>query len=179
MQYLLTVGFPLLFVTQLLIVISLLLWSSMSNKIRDKLHCALVVECFVGWVYLAAYGNSCVIYLPLLLFSIYIIIKQTGAEKCQIPLKTGRRCGFRCGLRTVYNSKYCRRHCRIANNTITVPCEQTEESSLQCVICMTNKRNVALQPCHHLAVCAKCIRGVKSCPICRTSIEVIVPIIIS
>lgn len=101
---------------------------------------------------------------------------------CQMQLKSGARTGSLCGLRTVYNSNYCRRHSQLLPYSAlfdTIRCQVTEESNIQCVICMTNKRNVAFQPCHHLAVCARCVQGLQICPICRSSIGVIAPIIIS
>src|SRR5665648_248252 len=180
MQDLSRVGFILLIPSQVVIVITVLFWCRISKETSNKLHCALGVDFLIACLCLAGYGHSYIIY-PLILLSFYIVLQQCGGSKCQIQLKTGRRRGFICGLRTVYNTKFCRRHCRASNSDVVnkTACQPTEECSLQCVVCMTNKRNVAFQPCHHLAVCAQCTKDLESCPICRTSIAVIVPIIIS
>lgn len=39
----------------------------------------------------------------------------------------------------------------------------------QCVICLTNKKNVCYDQCRHLCICSECAKAVKDmkCPICR------------
>ena len=63
---------------------------------------------------------------------------------------------------------------------------QTENrtTTLTCVICMENDRNILFEPCHHLCCCSSCIgqmidRSNFNCPICRVSIEQTVEIYFS
>lgn len=39
-----------------------------------------------------------------------------------------------------------------------------------CCVCFEHERNVLLQPCAHLALCATCGEKVAACPICRVRI---------
>ena len=61
---------------------------------------------------------------------------------------------------------------------------QTDENSNLCIICETSISNVQLQPCKHSTYCAACIEGWRlhaprfTCPICRSSIERIVPLVV-
>lgn len=43
----------------------------------------------------------------------------------------------------------------------------------ECVICLTNPRNVSILPCRHCVFCSECaVSGkIKNCPICRCVIE--------
>jgi hypothetical protein len=45
--------------------------------------------------------------------------------------------------------------------------------NLLCSICMTNTKNICLEPCNHLCICEKCILDYKLeyCPICRHTIS--------
>jgi predicted RNase H-like nuclease (RuvC/YqgF family) len=45
--------------------------------------------------------------------------------------------------------------------------------NLLCSICMTNTKNICLEPCNHLCICEKCILDYKleHCPICRHTIS--------
>jgi hypothetical protein len=40
----------------------------------------------------------------------------------------------------------------------------------ECIICLVNKRNILIKPCHHIVVCSTCI-DMNFCPICRVNIE--------
>jgi Zinc finger, C3HC4 type (RING finger) len=45
---------------------------------------------------------------------------------------------------------------------------ETEETT--CVVCMENKREIALTPCNHLCLCAGCANKIeKHCPLCNTA----------
>ena len=42
-----------------------------------------------------------------------------------------------------------------------------------CVLCMTNQKNIAFEPCGHVACCESCVKdifGKTNCPICRGTI---------
>jgi len=41
----------------------------------------------------------------------------------------------------------------------------------ECCICLTNIRNVILEPCLHIVVCGSCRESIKECPICRRLIK--------
>ena len=65
------------------------------------------------------------------------------------------------------------------NLTKTLPNEEekepidteTKEESLQCAICMTNRKCMALSPCNHLCCCYGCVKQIDSCPLCREKIK--------
>ncbi|PHJ18792.1 zinc finger protein, partial [Cystoisospora suis] len=40
----------------------------------------------------------------------------------------------------------------------------------ECLICMTNPKDVMLYPCRHLCLCSDCLRSLhqEKCPICRS-----------
>jgi len=56
-----------------------------------------------------------------------------------------------------------------------------DDNSTECIICMTNDREVALLPCRHMCMCAECARIMMSpnnpstsrakCPICRRRVH--------
>lgn len=41
----------------------------------------------------------------------------------------------------------------------------------ECVICLSDKKNVTLLPCRHLCVCNSCLVHIDKCPVCRTSFD--------
>jgi hypothetical protein len=46
--------------------------------------------------------------------------------------------------------------------------EETETKEIQCKICMTNRVQVACDPCFHLTMCIRCAKTIKNkCPLCR------------
>lgn len=49
-------------------------------------------------------------------------------------------------------------------------------SSLDCVVCLTNRKDVLFRPCNHMAVCQDCLPSLMDdieplCPLCRALIE--------
>jgi hypothetical protein len=53
---------------------------------------------------------------------------------------------------------------------------ETNVKEQECVICLTNKKTVAYQPCNHLATCNGCARGLLkennvNCPLCQKKVE--------
>ncbi|GMR58849.1 hypothetical protein PMAYCL1PPCAC_29044, partial [Pristionchus mayeri] len=49
-------------------------------------------------------------------------------------------------------------------------------SSLDCVVCLTNRKDVLFRPCNHMAVCKDCLPSLMEeveplCPLCRAFIE--------
>ena len=49
--------------------------------------------------------------------------------------------------------------------------EAETSSKVKCTICWENKRNCLVQPCHHNVCCIRCIKNIKTCPICRRPIQ--------
>lgn len=47
-----------------------------------------------------------------------------------------------------------------------------------CVLCLEDERRLACIPCGHLATCVPCGHSLRSCPICRTTIDAFVRIYI-
>ncbi len=45
-----------------------------------------------------------------------------------------------------------------------------------CVVCFDEKRSVALGPCGHLCLCDNCVKILKTCPMCRANIQVILKV---
>ena len=47
-----------------------------------------------------------------------------------------------------------------------------DDDSDDCIICLTDQRNIILLPCRHLLVCHTCYKGIKTgkCPSCRAQI---------
>jgi len=53
---------------------------------------------------------------------------------------------------------------------------------LECIVCMTNVRNVIMQPCNHLCMCRLCYEiynKKEECPVCRGNVESVTNIIIA
>lgn len=48
---------------------------------------------------------------------------------------------------------------------------EDNEDNYLCVICLTDKKNVAFLPCKHLCCCEECSKKVKECPMCRKKVE--------
>jgi hypothetical protein len=48
-----------------------------------------------------------------------------------------------------------------------------DDQSVECVICLTNKKNILLLPCKHLCLCSECANNqepsqrIAECPLCR------------
>ncbi|KAJ1425161.1 hypothetical protein B484DRAFT_315253, partial [Ochromonadaceae sp. CCMP2298] len=40
-----------------------------------------------------------------------------------------------------------------------------------CVVCLTERREVLLLPCRHLCVCDSCLVYIDKCPVCRSTFE--------
>lgn len=61
----------------------------------------------------------------------------------------------------------------------------TVDSNHECVICLTEPSNTAVQPCNHLCLCDDCARKLRTetdhhrrkCPVCRTQIKALLRII--
>lgn len=45
-----------------------------------------------------------------------------------------------------------------------------------CIVCCENERDSLLLPCKHNAMCLKCSKPLKECPICKIKIEEIIRI---
>jgi hypothetical protein len=47
---------------------------------------------------------------------------------------------------------------------------ETAEGEAECIICLTDLREIVLLPCKHACVCAGCKKAISKCPICRSRI---------
>ena len=46
-----------------------------------------------------------------------------------------------------------------------------EKEARECVVCLSNSRNVLLRPCNHFCLCETCWEnGITECPLCRTAV---------
>lgn len=55
--------------------------------------------------------------------------------------------------------------------------EETEESTAQCTICLTNKKCVVSSPCGHIVSCVSCAKQLQpKCPMCRARINQLVKV---
>ena len=52
--------------------------------------------------------------------------------------------------------------------------ENEIDFSEECVVCLTNDREIALLPCRHNCICHTCFLHLDKCPICRTKIKAFV-----
>lgn len=41
----------------------------------------------------------------------------------------------------------------------------------ECVVCLTERKDIVLLPCRHMAVCHVCFPNLSQCPMCRTSVD--------
>ncbi len=41
---------------------------------------------------------------------------------------------------------------------------------LDCLVCRTNERHTALQPCSHVVACRDCAQRLQKCPLCRSPV---------
>ncbi|CEF67424.1 Zinc finger, RING-type domain and NEUZ domain and Zinc finger, RING/FYVE/PHD-type domain-containing protein [Strongyloides ratti] len=71
-------------------------------------------------------------------------------------------------------------HCNIPLSFIDNMNSRIMKSSINCVICITNKKEFACYPCGHACLCQDCVNMFKgygnSCPICRKQIRDIIKI---
>ena len=49
--------------------------------------------------------------------------------------------------------------------------DEGKQGNTLCSICWEEERNCVVLPCRHNVTCMKCVKGVKTCPICRTPID--------
>lgn len=51
--------------------------------------------------------------------------------------------------------------------------EKEEDEDKACILCLTNKKNIAFSPCGHIISCQTCSQKLSNnkCPICKTNIE--------
>lgn len=61
-----------------------------------------------------------------------------------------------------------------SNNAPQVHQIDDSSTSNQCLICLTEEKQVACIPCGHLCACVACGHSLRSCPICRHQIEALV-----
>ncbi|KAF0294654.1 Mitochondrial ubiquitin ligase activator of nfkb 1-A [Amphibalanus amphitrite] len=54
----------------------------------------------------------------------------------------------------------------------------TVEEALQCVVCLTNPREVVVSPCQHVCLCVDCEEQLqqRSCPVCRRKVTGVLPV---
>ncbi|UJR32360.1 hypothetical protein I4U23_019823 [Adineta vaga] len=59
-----------------------------------------------------------------------------------------------------------------SKNRMSVSSNEITDGKLQeCVVCLTEERQIACLPCGHLCTCTCCGYSVRTCPMCRTHIE--------
>mmetsp|Transcript_25383 Transcript_25383/g.33140 ORF Transcript_25383/g.33140 Transcript_25383/m.33140 type:complete len:497 (+) Transcript_25383:213-1703(+) len=46
-----------------------------------------------------------------------------------------------------------------------------DSSSQECVVCLTDPKDITFLPCRHLCVCKDCSKHVDKCPVCRSPFE--------
>ena len=54
--------------------------------------------------------------------------------------------------------------------------KETSNPSLAhpCVLCYKEEKRLACIPCGHLVSCSTCVKSIRSCPVCRLSVEAFV-----
>jgi len=59
-----------------------------------------------------------------------------------------------------------------SQNQILVNSYETSDNKLEeCIICLTEERQLACMPCGHLCTCVPCGYALRTCPICRQQIQ--------
>lgn len=48
--------------------------------------------------------------------------------------------------------------------------QKTDRADLQCIVCLTNEKNIFFLPCRHCCVCSECGQKFKKCVVCRERI---------
>ena len=48
---------------------------------------------------------------------------------------------------------------------------EAKDGNTNCIVCWESERDCVILPCRHNITCMKCIKSVKTCPVCRTQIE--------
>lgn len=74
-----------------------------------------------------------------------------------------------------------RRRSRVRNNTAVGEGgdEEEQDTGNECVVCLSNPRQVVALNCGHISLCATCAETLpypKKCPVCRASVERFMPI---
>jgi hypothetical protein len=49
--------------------------------------------------------------------------------------------------------------------------EEQQQQESECVICLSEEREVTLLPCRHQCVCKECFQHIDKCPVCRANIR--------
>jgi baculoviral IAP repeat-containing protein 2/3 len=57
------------------------------------------------------------------------------------------------------------------NQQLKTSSELSKKSLGECLICLTEEKQLACMPCGHLCACVPCGYSLRSCPICRQNIE--------
>jgi len=63
-------------------------------------------------------------------------------------------------------------------DVVEVAAPGSTPANMLCLFCRTNRREYALMPCKHLAVCAKCRQTCTNCPACGVKIRSRIQIIV-
>jgi Zinc finger, C3HC4 type (RING finger) len=62
----------------------------------------------------------------------------------------------------------------IVNPLKVKKCLPTEVEKDQCIICLTNRKNVVSNPCGHIVICLECLEQqsptITNCPVCRSKV---------
>lgn len=57
--------------------------------------------------------------------------------------------------------------------------QTTDRIDLQCIVCLTNEKNVFFLPCRHCCVCSECGQKLNKCAVCREDIVSMMQIFIA
>jgi hypothetical protein len=57
------------------------------------------------------------------------------------------------------------------NQQLQISTEPSKQSLGECLVCLTEEKQLACMPCGHLCACVPCGYSLRSCPICRQDIQ--------
>lgn len=59
----------------------------------------------------------------------------------------------------------------ISNKPPADPPSEPVPENLECIICLSRKKNIILWPCKHVCICDTCLKNdITKCPLCRTRV---------
>lgn len=61
----------------------------------------------------------------------------------------------------------------------SIQTQKTDKPDLQCIVCLSNEKNVCFLPCRHCCVCSDCGEKLENCAVCREHIVSMMRIFLS
>lgn len=59
----------------------------------------------------------------------------------------------------------------ISKNGAETSKKSETDSEMDCIVCLTDLKDIILLPCRHVCVCYACLKSIHKCPVCRSNIK--------